>query len=164
MDEENKNNLEVPADDKPAENLNKCESERKDYLDGWQRAKADFINYKRDEGKRMEDMARFVTGGFINDLLPVMDSFDMALKNTAASEQERGILLIRSQMMDILKKRGFEQIAVKPGEVFNPEKHESLGEIEASYPEGSIAEIVQNGYVFRERVLRPARVRLAKNK
>lgn len=144
------------------EELKQCELKCKEYLEGWQRAKADFINYKNDEGKRFEDMGRFVTSGLIHDILPVLDSFDLAFQYKMPPEMERGALLIRSQFEDVLKKRGFEEIAVAKNEVFNPEKHESIGEMESDAPEGAIAEVVQKGYFLRGRVLRPARVRLAK--
>ena len=149
--------------------LKVCDEEKKQYLDGWQRAKADFINYKNDEGKRLEDLGRFITQGVLQDLLPVLDSFDLALRsvggnNTAGGGQlEQGVLMIRSQMMDVLKKRGISQITVEAGEPFNPEKHESIGEIESQHPAGSIAEEVQKGYMLAGRVIRPARVRLGKS-
>ena len=142
--------------------LNQCEAERKEYLDGWQRSKADHINYKNEEGKRFEDMARFVTTGLIQEILPVLDSFDLAMGHGLPKELEKGILLIRSQFEDILKKRGLEEITVKVEEKFNTEKHEAIGEVESDVPEGTIAEEVQRGYLFRGRVLRPARVRLSK--
>lgn len=144
------------------EGLQKCETERKEYLDGWQRAKADFINYRNDEGKRFEDMARFVTAGLIQEVLPILDSFDLAVGHGLTPEVEKGILLIRSQLQDILKKRGLEEIGVLAGDEFNPEKHEALGEVESDVEPGKVAEVVQRGYIFREKVLRPARVRLAK--
>ncbi|MDP3710559.1 MAG: nucleotide exchange factor GrpE [bacterium] len=144
--------------------LEKCEKEKKDYLDGWQRAKADFLNYKKDEGRRLEDMAKFVISGLIQDILPIMDSFDLALGHDLSKESERGVLLIRSQFEDVLKKRGLEQIKTESGDNFNPEVHESIGEVESEHTEGTVAEVVQKGYRFRERVIRPARVRLAKNK
>lgn len=151
------------------DSLNKCETERREYLEGWQRAKADFINYKNDEGRRFEDMARFVTTGLIQEVLPVLDSFDLALRSFQLStpslqqkDEEHGILLIRSQLVDLLKKRGLEEIKVEVGEEFNPERHESIGEVESGKPAGTIAEVVQRGYFLREKVLRPARVRLAK--
>lgn len=145
------------------EELKQCELKCKEYLEGWQRAKADFINYKNDEAKRFEDMGRFVTGGLIQDILPVLDSFDLAFQYKMPPEIERGVLLIRSQFEDVLKKRGFEEIAVAKNEMFNPEKHESIGEMESDAPEGTIAEVVQKGYFLRGRVLRPARVRLSKS-
>ena len=144
--------------------LEKCEKEKKEYLEGWQRAKADFLNYKKDEGKRLEDIAKFIAAGLIQDILPILDSFDLALGHDLTKESEKGILLIRSQFEDILKRRGLEQIKTEPGEQFNPERHESMGEVKSEHPEGTIAEIVQKGYVFRERVIRPVRVRLAKSK
>lgn len=147
---------------KSKEKLAICEKERKEYLEGWQRAKADHINYRNDEGKRFEDMARFVTAGLIQEVLPVLDSFELALGHGIAPDVEKGILLIRSQFEDILKRRGLEQISVATGEEFNPEKHESIGEIESEVLPGKIAEVVQRGYIFRERVLRPARVRISK--
>ena len=144
------------------EDQKKCEAERKTNLEGWQRAKADFINYRNDEGRRFEDMARFVTTGLIQEVLPVLDSFDLALGHNLPKDTERGVLLIRSQFEDILKKRGLEEIKVGVGEKFNPEKHESIGEVESEKPVGKIAEVVQRGYFLRGKVLRPTRVRLSK--
>ena len=144
--------------------LKTCESEKKEYLDGWQRAKADYINYKKDEGKRFEDMARYVSGGLIHDILPVLDSFDLALGHGLPKEAERGILLVRSQLEDVLKKRGLAEIEAVSGANFNPEIHESIGEVESEYSSGAIAEVVQRGYRLRGGVLRPARVRISKHK
>lgn len=149
---------------KVKDDLTHCEAEKKQYLEGWQRAKADFINYKNDEGKRMEDMARFITSGLIQEVLPVLDSFDLAVGHGLQPEVERGVLLIRSQFEDILKRRGLERFMVQEGDNFSPEKHESIGEVISDKPEGSVAEVVQQGYGFRGRVLRPARVRLSKAK
>ncbi|TSC76681.1 MAG: molecular chaperone GrpE [Parcubacteria group bacterium Gr01-1014_33] len=142
--------------------LKKCDQEKKEYLDGWQRAKADFINYKKDEAKRFEDILQFVSRGMIEDILPTLDSFDLALRHGFPAEAEKGILLIRTQLTDALKKRGLAEIEVKAGDEFNPETHESVGEVESSYPAGSIAEEVQKGYMLAERVIRPTRVRLGK--
>ena len=144
--------------------LEKCEKEKKEYLEGWQRAKADFINYKKDEGKRLEDVARFITAGLIQEILHVLDSFDLAVGHELSKDTERGVLLIRSQFEDVLKRRGLEQIKTEAGDRFNPERHESMGETVSKHPEGTVAEVVQKGYIFRERVIRPVRVRLAKNK
>ena len=152
------------------EDLQVCDQEKKQYLDGWQRAKADLINYKNDEGKRLEDLGRFMTQGMLQDVLPVLDSFDLALQsvrgiqesNTSGKQLEQGVLMIRSQMMDVLKKRGVTQIPIEIGEIFSPEKHEAIGEVVSDKPVGSIAEEVQKGYMLAGRVIRPSRVRLAK--
>ncbi|MBI3273747.1 MAG: nucleotide exchange factor GrpE [Candidatus Colwellbacteria bacterium] len=144
------------------EKLEVCEKEKREYLEGWQRAKADFINFRNDEAKRFEDMARFVTVELIREFLPVLDSFDLSLGHSLPQNVERGILLIRSQFEEVLKRRGLQQIEVEGGEQFNPEKHESIGEIESKNPSGTIAEVMQRGYIFRDKVLRPVRVRIAK--
>lgn len=152
---------------KMREKLRVCEEEKKSYLDGWQRVQADAVNYKKDEGKRLEDLGRFITQSMLQDLLPVLDSFDLALQSfrtggTSGSAQEQGVLMIRSQLTDVFKKRGVVQIEVMPGEKFDPEKHESIGEVESDKPTGTVAEEVQKGYALAGRVIRPARVRLAK--
>ena len=156
----------------PQEMLKQCEAKAKEYLDGWQRAKADFINYKNDEAKRLEDTARFISRSFIQDVLPVLDSFDLALKtyesfvgygDTAHQYDEgRGLLLIRSQLLDMLKKRGLEVISVDAGGKFDPEQHEALGEMESDLPSGTIAQEVQKGYTLHGRIIRPVRVRVSK--
>lgn len=154
---------------KMREKLRVCEEEKKGYLDGWQRAQADAVNYKKDEGKRLEDLGRFITQSMLQDLLPVLDSFDLALRSlqqpasgSQSNQLEQGVLMIRSQLTDVFKKRGVVQIEVTPGEEFNPEKHESIGEVESEKPTGTVAEEVQKGYTLAGRVIRPARVRLAK--
>ena len=150
------------------DDLAHCTAKAQEYLNGWQRAKADFINYKNDEARRLEDTARYMTRSLMQDLFPLLDSFELALKHfgtektSGETEQEKGMLLIRSQLMDILKKRGLEVIALTMGEPFNPEKHEALGEVEADLPSGTIAEEIQKGYTLQGHVLRPARVRVAK--
>lgn len=145
-----------------SDELHRCEEDKKSYLEGWQRSKADYINYKNDEGRRLEDMARFITAGLIQEILPVLDSFDLAVGHGLSPEIEKGILLIKAQFEDILKKRGLATIKIERGEEFNPEKHEGIGEVESSQPPGTITEEIQKGYLFRGKVLRPARVKIAK--
>lgn len=162
---DNVRNEEVPKEESE---LNRCMRELQEYLTGWQRAKADFVNYKNEEAKRLEDTARFMTRSLVSDILPVLDSFDLACEHweqKSGSEQDvKGILLIRTQLLDILKKRGVQAIACHKGDPFNPELHEALGEVESDFPEGTIAEESQTGYMLQGNVIRPARVRLAKNK
>lgn len=143
------------------EELARLDKERKEYLDGWQRAKADFINYKKDEGKRVEELLRFAAGSLVQELLVVLDSFDLAMGEKGVGDS-RGILLIRSQLEDILKRHGLEAIAVSPGDMFNPEKHEAIGEEESGLTEGAIASVLQKGYMLHSRVIRPARVKISK--
>ena len=159
-----------PAIDELKEHLQKCEEERAEYLNGWQRAKADYINYKKEETHRLEDVFRSIAGTILSDILPVLDSFDLALETgdrnveIKESADQHGMLLIRAQLFDVLKNRGLEIIAINKGHGFNPERHEALGEVECDLPEGTIYDEVQKGYMLNGKVIRPARVRLAKSK
>ena len=151
--------------------LAKCEVERDDYLNGWKRAKADLINYKKDEAKRFEELIQFGSSDLIKDLIPVLDSFDLALavlekegkrENGSTELTTKGIYMIRSQIEDVLKKRGFERMTVSVGGEFDPNLHESVGEIESVHPPGSIVLEIERGYLLNGRVIRPARVKLSK--
>lgn len=148
--------------DKLREELGQCRDERKEYLNGWQRAKADLINYKKDEAKRLEELARFATEDLIAEAVQVLDSFDLACEHQMPKEVERGIVLIRSQLEDILRKRGLEVVRPATGDEFNPAIHESLGESESETPDGTVAEALQPGYLLHGKVIRPARVKISK--
>ena len=145
------------------EELKRSEAEKGEYLDGWQRAKADLINYKRDEAKRFEELAKFAAEGLIGEVVQVLDSFDLALGHEMPKDVEKGIVMIRSQLEDALRRRGLE--VIQPlGQKFDPAYHESLGETESEGPEGVVAEVLQLGYLLNGKVLRPARVKISKHK
>lgn len=145
------------------EELKKCESERGEYLAGWQRAKADLINYKKDEAKRLEEFAKFAAEGVIAEAVQVLDSFDLALRHQMPKDVEKGIVLIRSQLEDILRRRGLEPISALH-EKFDPAVHESVGEVASDGEEGMVVEELQKGYRLAGKVLRPARVKVSKIK
>ncbi len=154
-----------------------CAKERDEYLAGWKRAKADLINYQRDEQKRFEEFASFAVGDLLRDLIPVLDSFNLAISmmereerlNAATASPERpsdgrsrGIYMLRSQLEDVLKRRGLEPIGASPGDPFDPSRHEAVAEVESTHPPGSIAEVVEQGYQLGGKVIRAARVKVAK--
>jgi molecular chaperone GrpE len=163
MDEENKK-VDLPAEgDDLQSKLEKAEQERDEYLSGWQRSKADFINYKKEEMKKLEDVARYGTVDLIKDLISVLDNFDLGLRNLEKTGPvEKGVYLIRTQIDDILKKRGLEKISVKPGDAFDPSFAEALSEVESEQPPGMIVQEIEPGYKLYERVIRPARVIISK--
>lgn len=149
----------IKQDDKLAE----VEKQRDEYLAGWQRAKADFINYKKEEMKHLEEMARYGSEDLIKDLISVLDNFDLGLRTLEKQGPvEKGVYIIRSQIEDILRKRGLEKIALKPGDMFDPKVAEALSEIESEKPSGTIVEQIEPGYRLHDKVLRPARVIIAK--
>src|SRR6202142_1889475 len=127
-DEENI--LPEPTMEDLKEQIAEMTASRDEYLAGWQRSKADFINYKKEEMKKMEDIARYGNEDLIKDLISVMDNFDLGLRSLEkAGPVEKGIYLIRSQIEDILKKRGLEKISMKVGDQFDPMIAEALSEI-----------------------------------
>ncbi|TSC82378.1 MAG: molecular chaperone GrpE [Parcubacteria group bacterium Gr01-1014_20] len=155
------------ADQKNSESLEKkleqAEKEKNEYLLGWQRAKADFINYKKEELKRLEEIAKYGLEDLVGELVTVMDNFDLGLAALEKSGPvEKGIYMIRSQIADILKKRGLEKIEVAAGDPFNPGTAEAITEIESDRPPGSIVEIIEPGYRLNGKMLRAARVKISK--
>ncbi|OHA91369.1 MAG: nucleotide exchange factor GrpE [Candidatus Zambryskibacteria bacterium RIFCSPHIGHO2_01_FULL_49_18] len=132
------------------EKLKEAEGKAKEYLDGWQRAQADFVNIrKRDEEVRKE-FAKFVSLEVIEDLIPVLDALTLG-KN----EQ------IYRLMMQILGKRGLVE-SDPIGEQFNPEFHEAIGMIKTDKKEDNhkILEVAQKGYILHGKIIRPAKVRI----
>ncbi|MBI4094368.1 MAG: nucleotide exchange factor GrpE [Candidatus Liptonbacteria bacterium] len=145
--------------------LGECEKKRDEYLAGWQRAKADFINYKREELARLQDMAKYAVAELVEELICVLDSFDLGI---AALEKqgpvEKGVYMIRVQLEDVLKKRGLERIAVKRGDRFDPSIAEVVGETDSELPEGTVVEEIEPGYRLYDKIIRPARVKVSKGK
>jgi molecular chaperone GrpE len=161
MDEENKLPEPTVADLK--EQIEEVTAQRDEYLAGWQRAKADFINYKKEEANRAGEIARYGSADLIRDLISVMDNFDLALRTLEkAGSVEKGIYFIRTQIEDILKKRGLAKVEIKEGDVFDPATAEALAEVASEKPAGAVVEVIEQGYRLHEKVLRPARVIVSK--
>ncbi len=146
-------------------NLAEAERQRDEYLAGWQRAKADFINYKREETQKLGDIARYGSEELIKDLIGVLDNFDLALRTLEKEGPvEKGIYLIRTQIEDILKKRGMTRIPISAGDLFDPAVAEALTAVESEQPPGTVVEEIEPGYRLHEKVLRPARVIVSKDR
>lgn len=147
------------------EKLEQCERERKEYLDGWKRARADFINYKKEEKKRMEDFLKFAATDLIVDMLSVVDSFERA--EAGLSEQEKrkeevkGLLKIGEQINDFLEKEGVEEVKVE-GQRFDPGVAEAVEEVESEKEPGTVVEVVRKGYRLHNRLIRAAKVKVSK--
>jgi molecular chaperone GrpE len=164
MDEEIKKDENAGPVADEADALVAAQQARDEYLAGWQRSKADFINYKKEETNRMKEMAQDGNEGLIKDLISVLDNFDLALRTLeTAGPVEKGIYLIRTQIEDILKKRGLEKIELKAGDMFDPAVAEALSEVESESPPGTIVQEIEPGYRLHEKVLRPARVIVSKD-
>lgn len=148
----------------PRAEFDQLKAERDQLLDRLARLQAEFENArKRADRDRLSDR-EMATGNVIEQFLPVLDHFEMALGAGGTAEQLRsGVELIVKQMHDVLR-----QLQVNPvpavGEEFDPRHHEALGSVERlDLPDQHVAEEVRRGYRLRERLLRPALVRVASN-
>jgi molecular chaperone GrpE len=146
------------------EELERCRKERDEYLAGWQRARADFINYQKEESRRQEEFAKWALSEFINDILPIMDSFEIAIRQNTDEVSNMGLRLIQSQLMSVLSKYGLEVISAEKGMLFNPEFHEAISQEISDGPENIILEEFQKGYMLNKRVLRPSKVKVSVKK
>ncbi|HNP79574.1 MAG TPA: nucleotide exchange factor GrpE [Candidatus Pacearchaeota archaeon] len=138
--------------------LEECEKKKQEYFSGWQREKADFINYKNKESERMANLIEIIKEDIFSKILPIIDNFTLAEKAINKKDKNtEGLLLIKKQLEDILKNEGVEEI---PCDKFNPCMHEAIEEIDGN--EEKIEEI-QKGYKYNNRIMRPAKVRVYKN-
>ena len=157
--------LPEPTTDELTQQLDEAIAQRDEYLNGWQRAKADFINYKKEESRQMEEMAKYGSEKLIKELLSLLQTFDLAIADMKKSGvDDKGVSLIRSQFEDVLKKRGVEKIDLKPGDMFDPAIAEAMMEVDAEDPPGSVVEIMEPGYKLYDKVLRAAKVSISKDK
>ena len=159
-----------PVVEELKQKLSEAEKLKDEYLAGWQRQKADFLNYQKDIAKRTEDFVKFANEDLIGDLLIVLDSFDISvnsLRIEGLTETEKrivqGLELIRGQLEDVLRKNGLEPIETLHRQ-FDPAWHEVIGEVEADGKEGEIVEELARGYKLNGKLIRPTKVKVAKHK
>lgn len=146
--------------------LSEYEKLKEKYLAGWQRCRADFLNYKKEELERIGELIKHAGNGFILKLLPILDNFEIAEKNipqeVKKDENIKGLLQIKDQLKKFLKKQGVEAIECL-GEKFDPHFHEVVEEVEIKNKKsGVIIEEVQKGYKCEGQVIRPSKVKIAK--
>ena len=150
----------------PDDTLKACETQRDEYLAGWKRAAADLINYKKEEYRRVEEVSGYACTKILKDILPVLDSFNLALAAVKGNESaEKGLLMIKGQIDDFLKKQSVERIKASPGDSLDLNLHEPVLEVEATdNPQfsGKILEELSPGYMLNGRVIRAVKVKVAK--
>ncbi|OGC88519.1 nucleotide exchange factor GrpE [Candidatus Adlerbacteria bacterium RIFOXYC1_FULL_48_26] len=124
--------------------------EKQEYLDGWQRARADFVNFKKEEALLLADKEDRIKAEFVEALLPSLDSFEMALKHNPSDE----LALVEKQLISSLQKMGVERFGAE-GEAYDHYKHEAL----AQQGDGeTVRSVERSGYKVGERIIRPAQV------
>ena len=139
--------------------------EKQEYLTSWQRERADFMNYRKTEiehNRKIETMAK---EHFAEELLPVLDAYDMAFANKEAWEKvdknwRMGVEYIHQQLLKVLGEHGIEEIPMKLGDAIDPNLHEAMSTIptDDTGVDNTIAQIIQKGYKNGDKVFRPARV------
>jgi molecular chaperone GrpE len=144
--------------------LEQLKGERDQLLDRLARLQAEFENARKRTERERAEFRDYATGNVVEQFLPVLDNFELALKSTGSAEQLRsGVELIVKQMDEVLRGLQVTPIATV-GEQFDPRMHEALGSVERDdLPDQHVAEEIRRGYKLRERMLRPALVRVAHN-
>ena len=166
---------EIEDQDKKIDEMGELKSKCEEYLNGWKRERADFINYKKDEAERISSLVKYANEDIIYKLLPILDNFNLAEKHADKNDESiKGLLLIKKQLEDLLAKEGIEPIEVlgnpstSSGQVhFDPNTMEIVGEAENSgHPMSAeietVAEEVQKGYTLNGKLIRPAKVKITK--
>ncbi len=168
MEEKNQNTKEIEKLKKEVEELKKkleeTEKLKEEYLKGWQRERADFLNYRMEEEKRFEEFFERKKEKMILEFLPILDNFEIAQKNIGEEKDPKieGFLQIKKQILEFLKKLGLEEIKTER-EKLNLLEHEVVEEIETDeFETGTVIEEVQKGYKLNGKVIRPAKVKIAK--
>ncbi len=132
------------------EKLNKAVEEKQEYLEGWQRARADFANYKREEASMHGDREERMRAELIEALLPALDALELARKH----HDDTTLQMVEKQFLDSLKRVGVERFGTV-GEEFNPHEHEALA---MQGTEHIIQSIERSGYKTGNKIIRPAQV------
>jgi molecular chaperone GrpE len=142
----------------------KLKAERDSLLDRLARAQAEFENARRRAVKEQQEFRDFASADAIKTLLPVIDSFERALQvKSEAGDFRGGVELIYKQLQDALAKVGVRAISAK-GEPFDPRYHEAIEMVETTdVPDHEVIDELQRGYKIKDRLLRPAMVRVARN-
>ncbi len=154
--------------------IKELEKQKDEYLAGWQRERADFLNYKKEEMERIGGILEYAGAEFILKILPILDNFEVSARQNFASQnlsgQEKetvdkavqGFLQIKIQLNDFLKSMGVEEVKCL-GEKFDPNFQEVVEEVQdKNYQPGTVVEEIQKGYKIQDKVLRPAKVKISK--
>ena len=141
--------------------LDEARRAAEEYLADLRRVAADFDNYRKRVARDEAAQASRATESLVAELLPVLDNLERALDASEHHEEARvaeGVKLVQQQLIDLLRRRGLEEIAAETGATFDPHVHEALSQQPSEHPEGAISEVWQRGYTLGDRVVRPARV------
>ncbi|MEK7066114.1 MAG: nucleotide exchange factor GrpE [Patescibacteria group bacterium] len=149
---------------KVKEELKKCLVEKDEYLNGWQRSRADFVNAKKSHDKEMVDLGKIALESFVVKILPVVDSFEMAMADKTKWEKvdkdwRVGVEGIYSKLLDTLRKSGLEEVGA-PGEKLDINIHQPVRAVSVTDKEkdDTVTEVVEKGYKLGDRIIRASKV------
>jgi len=145
--------------------LKEAQKEKQEYLTSWQRERADFQNFKKDENARTDRMLVVAKENFAYDLMPALDAYDMAFSNKEAWEKvdknwRTGVEYIHQQILKALEDNGIAEVPAQVGQTIDPNIHEAIETIatEDKSKDNTIASLIQKGYKIGAKTIRPARV------
>jgi molecular chaperone GrpE len=152
-----------PASD-TADGIRKLEAEKRSLMDQLLRKQAEFDNFRKRAQREKEEFLQYALFDAVKSLLPILDGFELAIGAEGGGEDYRkGVELIYQQLRTALRKLGLKEIETK-GRQFDPSMHEAVSTLETvQYPDHEIVDELQKGYFFKERLLRPAMVQVARN-
>lgn len=148
------------------DDMAKVKQQAQEYLDGWQRERAEFANYRKRVENQMKDSYQNASLDLLKKFLPIIDDFERAMATAPAETTDQawhnGVMLIHRKFQKILEDYGVE--AMDPvGQPFDPNRHEAIGaDDSADGKSGHVTQTLQKGYVYGDQVLRPAMVRVAR--
>lgn len=153
-----------PVEAPPGDGLQKLQAERDSLFERMARQQAEFENLRKRMAKEKADFRDLAMGDAANQLIPIIDSLDLALKSGVSGDDLRkGVELIRKQMDDVLARLGVTPVAAEGAE-FDPHVHEAIEMVETEEAEDNhVLDELRRGYKIKERLLRPAMVRVARN-
>ncbi len=146
--------------------LDAANAKAAEYLDGWQRARADFANYKKRVEREQVDAYQNAAVAVLTRMLPVLDDLDLTLKNAPtageAAQWATGVALVRRKFVALLENENIKPIEAE-GRPFDPNFHEAVVHEESTdHTAGHVVEVLRQGYKLGDRVLRPALVKVSK--
>lgn len=163
-------NQQAEADNRPSEleasqvlddieQLRARAEERDKFLDLLQRTRADFENYQKRVQRDLEQERRYALSPLVRDLLPALDNLERALASLKGeSALSKGIEIVKSQLLEALKRHGITRIEAV-GRPFDPHQHEAvMQQPAADQPANTVLQVLEEGYVYHDRVLRPSKV------
>lgn len=144
--------------------LEQAKAEAEENYQRMLRVQADYDNFRRRTLKEKEDLAKYASSKLVTDLVPILDNFERALSTNPSNDSDsfsKGVDMIFRQFQQVLEQEGVTAIKAV-GEPFNPEYHQAIMQVESDeHEEGIVVEELQKGYMLKDRVVRPAMVKVS---